>query len=1128
MITAFGFISSVANAQTHYEKRGDWFESLAVSLEAMAVDSEAPTPLGPLPLLGEGDFTFSLWVKTETSGTFASFSLPDSPWRPNSRAFFSRNGSVDFDVHSVGCLGSGEDIEVGEWRHVAMTQERGKQKIYVDSRLVREGSLALGTPPQGAKLMLGYSSESFPHPAHQKFFNGAMDNVRIFDRALDANTIMQLSSCCGEGFEGEVAGWSFDDDVDEPAYTNQGCTFGPGHEGRGLYFDGKSRVILETGPAVDLAPFWAKLESDFDDDASLQEMAWERQDGIWDVWSPDKPERLARAYVNAIDDPTAEALAANVETTLDVAPLRELYLREKRQALIDEQLAEFDPAGLRALIRSVAAIADESYPKETHLNTLAALVERASAVAQEALASGDTETNAVEGLTESFRRLRYEALIRDNPQADFDKIVFIKRKSYNGNHYYTEFINGDFRPGGNICILDLATGEETEIVRDEDLPSDSGIFRRVDLSYDGTKIVFDWKAERDEGYRIFECNLDGSDFRQLTFRPDDEDAIQERYRNGYHHGTDDMDPCYLPTGEICFISTRCQYGILCDNPDIFTTTILYKIGPNGENMTPLSNSSVSEAYPSVTPDGRILYTRWEYVDKGSSCVKCLWSMRPDGGSSAEVYGNNAALPASMICGRAIPGAVNKYVMIGSPHCCPWVGLGTVIRVDMNKNIRTPDPMELMTPYVDVQGMGGEAKLVYQNDDGDWVTNTTGPIFRDPYPLSEQLFLVSHKPAGPEWSDPAGWGIYMLDEEGHVAQLYDDPEISSWVPLPLKSRIVPPVLETPTNPVLAERDLAACIVTDVYHGMDGVQRGDVKYLRVLEQVPRPWASRRYWGGDSGWGQQHVVTTRWTHLGLKIQHGVVPVEEDGSANFYVPAMANVFFQALDENYRAIQTERTYVNYLPGETRSCVGCHETPQDAATAIRRPFVEALRREPSLPGPQPGDELGAKVLDFRVTVQPVLDAHCIKCHNDDDPPEGLDLTDVAADTAFTRSYCNLLDRRLCGLINNEVSPKTGNAEYEPPYTFGSYSSILAQIISDDDILPDNEHALELRDDHKDRIDLTLGEKVQIWNWIDTNSQFYGSYWGRRAVQYSEHPNYRPISTFEEARMRDCPIPWDER
>ena len=211
------------------------------------------------------------------------------------------------------------------------------------------------------------------------------------------------------------------------------------------------------------------------------------------------------------------------------------------------------------------------------------------------------------------------------------------------------------------------------------------------------------------GYRIYEVHVDGTGLRQLTFPPPDEEDLVRRYRvfAHYHHGTDDMQPCYLPDGGIVFISTRCQYGILCDGPDDFTTTVLYRMDADGGNLRRLSNSSVSEASPVMLPDGRIMYTRWEYVDKGAVSVKCLWAMRPDGTASAEIYGNDIALPPTFIYGRPIPGAPNQYVVCGTPHC-PQNGVGTVIRLDMNKNIRTREPMTYMTPYVDIQAEEGFA------------------------------------------------------------------------------------------------------------------------------------------------------------------------------------------------------------------------------------------------------------------------------------------------------------------------------------------------------------------------------------------------------------------------------------
>ncbi|MCF7957245.1 MAG: hypothetical protein K9M57_02220, partial [Phycisphaerae bacterium] len=189
---------------------------------------------------------------------------------------------------------------------------------------------------------------------------------------------------------------------------------------------------------------------------------------------------------------------------------------------------------------------------------------------------------------------------RDDLKVDFDKIVFLKRLTYSANHYYTEYINSQWTPGGNLCVLSLKDGSVQEIVKE----LKGGVFGRFDLSFDAKKVVFDWKGEAQEGYRIYEVNVDGTGFRQLTFPPANEKALQKNYRvsGHYHHGTDDMHPCYLPDGGIAFISTRCQYGILCDSPDDFTTTVIYRMDGDGKNMKQLTNSSVSEAAPAVMPD----------------------------------------------------------------------------------------------------------------------------------------------------------------------------------------------------------------------------------------------------------------------------------------------------------------------------------------------------------------------------------------------------------------------------------------------------------------------------------------------------------------------------------------------
>ncbi|MBE6425170.1 MAG: hypothetical protein E7029_04140 [Planctomycetaceae bacterium] len=742
-----------------------------------------------------------------------------------------------------------------------------------------------------------------------------------------------------------------------------------------------------------------------------------------------------------------------------------------------------------------------------------------------------------------------------------EQIVFVKRATFQSSHYYTDFIDGSRFFGTDLSILDLKSGKITDLLPDW---MKKGIVNRFDISFDAQRIVFDWKADAQSGFHLWEISVDGTGLTQLTFPPEDEAQTVEKFRlytrpthwvrdpetypvkfGIYQRWSDDMHPAYLPDGDIVFISTRCRHGILCDGSDVLSATVLFRLDRETGKMEKLTNSSVSEANPIVTEDGRIVYTRWEYVDKGGSCVKCLWSMNQDGTGSAEVFGNDIAMPPSIIHPRQIPGKPNLFIATGAPHC-PNTGIGTILRIDTQKNIRTPEAMEILTPETRSLGEGDYLHPLTPPEDAEKIEklHKRGPCFCDPYPLDETRLLMSAM-LDPRafFYRPDGYGLYLFNGPSDYALLYRSAGTSCWNAQPLRPRTVPPVRVSPRDETLVSQTLhgqplAVCAVMDVYAGMENVQRGEVRYLRINEQVPRPWSARRVWGedfrnhpGGDDYDQQHA-TVSGTHLGLKVQWGIVPVEEDGSAYFYVPADRNIFFQALDENFRELQRERTYVNYRPGETRACIGCHETPKEAVrfTDPRngRILPKALTRSPSMPGPQPGEETGARTLDFVRDIQPILDGKCIACHDGDETRivEGktnrLDLRGIPT-PFFTRSYENLLGFRcsrdlsypvlerpaessLVGKVIREIHPKVGNAEYLPAKSLGSTTAPLVKRL-------ENGHY---------GTNLTQEEMVRLTTWIDSNCQFYGTYWGAKNLRFRELPNFRPNVTFEEAIQREVP------
>lgn len=1090
----------------------------------------APATLNAGEGWGNTPFTYAAWVKSGDNSTLISTSSKDNEGRPGWKELHTWGEEFCFGGNASGGFNARAGrINDNQWHHLAFVSDPVaiKQFMYVDGELKQTGTCEMKPDAPGSVLVIARGFEEMGHTLFS--FVGALDDVRLYGRALTGDEIRTAM----KGDDVDTMGASalrlkLDGTPDE--ITRLGCgdklKFIEGKVGRAAEFNGWS--YLEVAPDM-RSVRWQPCSFRFN--GSPEERQWARVDGLLEP--TDGPAQQASRYAEATAKRCpamageAGKRAQGADSWRRIEQVREIYLNACRWLEGQQRNIHKMPAQMSVANQYLDQIRKM---KGGQFNP-APYLQRLQEISQQGLTAGTT--GSVPDLmkwNENFDQTQASISAQWLMAQGIDKLAFLKRHTYNGGHYYTEYLQGSYQPGGNLCILNLKDGAVEELLPE----MKNGVFERFDVSFDAKRIVFAWKASLNVGYRIYEVNVDGSGFRQVLMPPADEADLVRRYANGYHHGTDDMSPCYLPDGGICFVSTRCQYGTLCDSPDSFTTTTMFRMDADGKNLRQLSTSALSEQTPTMTEDGNILYSRWEYVDKGAVSVKCLWSMYPDGSGSREVYGANIALPPTLTQGRSIPGVPGGYGVVGVPHF-PQMGVGTVIRLDMNKPIRTREPMTYMTPYTDIRGEGG---FEFMDDNGKWQGDGwgRGPLFRDPYPLSKETFLVSHKPAGPVLNDPKGYGLYLLDENGSLQLVYRDPEISCWVAYPLKPRKVPPVLSSSKDATLAAAKLAKCMVTDVYHGLEDVPRGTIKYIRVLEQRPRPWTARRYYDGDL-YDQQHAVITKDTHLGLKVQHGIVPVEADGSAYFLVPADASIFFQVLDANFMAVQTERTFVNYMAGEVRACIGCHETPQSAAKSGNLLGVPlALNREPSTPGPQPGETDGHRTLDYAQDVQPVWDKNCQKCHSGTDPKGKINLSGEMTEL-FNVSYESLITERraelgLLGLVVGENHPKTGNVDYLPARSLGSHSSVLVAMLSKGKVqLADPkqaERAAKLAEIHKN-INLTPAELLKVTNWVDTNGQYYGSWWGRRNLKYKGLPDFRPLQTFDMATTNINPYPsWVEK
>jgi len=745
----------------------------------------------------------------------------------------------------------------------------------------------------------------------------------------------------------------------------------------------------------------------------------------------------------------------------------------------------------------------------------------------------------------------------DSPQAlvgpdelSFEEIVFVKRKPYSSDHYYTDINNGTspdrFLADNGIYIYNLRTRSERAVVTARDLPGGQGFIGKISLSFDAKKVVFDFRQDPGSGFRIWEVNTDGKGLRQISRPPEDEQEKVARWRKSWH--TDDIHPCYLPDGDIIFSSTRSEHTVLCGGSSHLVAPGLHRMHADGTHVEQLTRSPVSEFCPVVLDDGRVMYHRWEYIDKGARVGKTIWTMNPDGTAPREVYGVADDTTTVYMYPQAVPGSDHRVVCVGTCHFPQGGCLGAIMLIDFGKGIRArgPDPDEAdyrrwddrysvtnITPHVFIERRT-EPGWHFLSENGKYVHDRNGQkghLYTHPYPVSDHEFLVSYKvdPSDHYKQVADAYALYLIDIEGNHRLVHADAELSCWHPLPLVARPVPLRVQPPRDPKHAANNQALCVLSNIYQGMDGIKPGEVKWLRINEALPRYWSTGRRWAPS-------LSSSSWkAALWPRVQWGVVPVEKDGSAHFLVPANRAIFFQALDENFREVQRERTYVNYASGEVRSCTGCHGQSNRTASSAGSATPLALTRAPSIPQPQPcdlvengGDGRAGQVIHYPTDIQPILDAKCVECHGQKDPAGGLRLTGEVT-LFYNTSYEELARKQLAGPIIPEfTSFRQGdrgnyNGAYLPPRRLGCPTSTMI------DVLTDSTHPKNAKDDHCGM--LTQTELMILSRWVDSNYQFYGTYFGRQHPQWVKPdpaiPAYDPAdfrrkATFEEATSFSAP------
>jgi len=726
----------------------------------------------------------------------------------------------------------------------------------------------------------------------------------------------------------------------------------------------------------------------------------------------------------------------------------------------------------------------------------------------------------------------------------FDEIVFVKRKPYSSNHYYTDINNGTsadrFLAANGIYIYSLRTRKERPVVTAADMPGGKGFIGKISLSFDARKILFDFRQDPRSGFRIWEVAIDGTGLRQVLGAPPDEAEKVARWGKPWH--TDDVHPCYLPDGGIIFSSTRSEHTVLCGGSAGLAAPSMHRMNADGTGVTRISESPVSEFCPVILDDGRVMYHRWEYVDKGARVAKTIWTMNPDGTRPMEVYGVADDTTTVYMYPQPMPGGDHRIVCVGTCHFPQGGCLGAVMLIDPKNGNRErgPDPDEEgyvqwddrysvtnLTPHVFVERRT-EPGWHFRQADGRYVhdrNGRSGHLYTHPFPVSDKQFLVSYKvdPSDHYKNVADAYSIHLIGTDGSHRLVHKDANLSCWHPTPLVARKMPPKIAADLNPKYAKLKQGVCVVTDIHQGMQAVKPGQVKWIRINEVIPRYWDTGRRWGSS-------LSSSSWkAALWPRVQWGVVPVEKDGSAYFTVPANRNIFFQALDKDFQEIQRERTYVNYKGGELRSCTGCHGEGRHATAQAGKAAPLALRRAPSQPQPQPcdlvangGDGKPGQSIHYPTDVQPIFNAKCVSCHGDKEPAGDLKLT-AGVTTYYNTSYEELARKQLAGPIIPEfTSFRQGdrgnyNGAYLPPKSLGCYKSTMMDMLT---------HELHPKNDKSDHSKMLSKNQLMILaRWVDSNYQFYGSYYGRHHLRWLKQdpakPAYNPADfrrkpTFEEA------------
>jgi len=701
-----------------------------------------------------------------------------------------------------------------------------------------------------------------------------------------------------------------------------------------------------------------------------------------------------------------------------------------------------DPAALRAArARLEALLADEKHCSRLHGPS----IPQAEALTRIA---GDVESWPPAERLDRYHQVRWlcRQIALSHPGVSSQPLVFLKRKRFICQmlHEYLGYFYdyGDIEGGGVHLLPRPGQSFDTVDLIKARLPK--GNFATLAISYDGGTLYFAFAARAEQkpdfyspnrrGFQLFEMKADGAGLRQLT------------------DGTDDnFDPCPLPEGTLAFISSRRGGFGRCHNPwEPLPTYTLHKLDTTTGAIVCLSFHETNEWHPFVTADGRIVYTRWDYVDRSAANFHGLWLTNPDGTGTMSLFGNYTTRINACYQPRPVPGSHKIAFIAGAHHADVGGSLVLLdperVRLDPASGEDSLDAIEKLTPEICFPEAPG------------WPAS----YCHSPWPLSEDRYLVSFSfeplpGMGPNEKRDSRTGLYYFDRWGNLELLYDDPAISCMYPIPLCARPKPPVI--PAVAASSLGDEGELVLADVNQSLAPLPpTREVAQLRVFQVLPK---TASHVANQPRIGYANAESAR-------MFLGSVPVEADGSAYFRAPARKPLYLQAVDAEGRAVQGMRSVLYLQPGERRGCVGCHE-PAATSPVPRRTLSQARPPSRIEPGPD-----GTHPMSYLRLIQPILDNRCVSCHSAANPNTKVNLAAAPAEP-FVKSYLSLRPY----IRWHEWGDQSISQIATRPGHMGADESRLVSILSDSN--------------HGSQIGLTPAERRAIYLWLDANAPFYGAY-----------------------------------